>query len=289
MRELQELAQRLLTDGTVKLVIGYEVGPHGVRPAFIMDPKDAARLVFDHRCAQDLVTYMSPRRAPLRALGKTAIVVKPCDARAIAGLVRETQLKREDVVVIGVRCGGVTADTAAATLTGDNVADRCPGCKAREPGHCDHVVGPAATDPPGTAARDAKIAALEKLPPEERLAFFVTELGRCVRCYACREVCPLCFCERCLADKTEPQWIESSPHPRGNFAWHVSRALHLAGRCVDCGECARACPVDIPLGLLTRKVAQIVAARYGHTPTDDPAVAAPIGTYRPDDGQEFIR
>ncbi|MBK9968974.1 MAG: 4Fe-4S dicluster domain-containing protein [Holophagales bacterium] len=69
----------------------------------------------------------------------------------------------------------------------------------------------------------------------------------------------MCFCERCVADKTQPQWVESSPHPRGNFAWHVTRALHQAGRCIDCGECERACPVDIPLGLLNRKLARVAA------------------------------
>ena len=99
----------------------------------------------------------------------------------------------------------------------------------------------------------------------------------------------MCFCERCVADKTQPQWIESSPHPRGNFAWHVTRALHQAGRCVDCGECERACPVDIPLGLLNRKLAQVVAEQFGHVAHRRPAVPSPVGAFRKDDPQEFIR
>ena len=98
----------------------------------------------------------------------------------------------------------------------------------------------------------------------------------------------MCFCERCVADKTQPQWVESSAHPRGAFAWHVVRALHEAGRCVDCGECERACPVDIPLGLLNRKLALVAAERFGYTATDDPAVPSPVGAFQKDDGQEFI-
>lgn len=98
----------------------------------------------------------------------------------------------------------------------------------------------------------------------------------------------MCFCERCVADKTSPQWIESSPHGRGNLAWHVTRALHLAGRCVGCGECARACPVDIPLGLLNAKLARIVEERFGFHVCDDPQTPAPIGEFRLDDAQEFI-
>jgi len=34
MKELQDLARKLLNDGTVKVVIGYEEGARGVRPAY---------------------------------------------------------------------------------------------------------------------------------------------------------------------------------------------------------------------------------------------------------------
>jgi ferredoxin len=273
----------------VQVVIGWGEGPRGVRPAFVTDPAAARGLVFDERCTQNLVPYLSPRRAHVAKLGRPAVVVKGCDARAVAGLVRETQLKREDVVVIGVRCGGVVADpTSLDALSPDTVADRCPGCTAREPHLADHIVGEMPPPPPAESRRDVRIAELEAMAPEARWAFWQEELGRCVRCHACREACPMCFCERCVADKTQPQWVESSPHPRGNFAWHVTRALHQAGRCIDCGECERACPVDIPLGLLNRKLAQVAAEQFGHVPTDDPAVPSPVGAFRKDDPQEFI-
>jgi len=92
-----------------------------------------------------------------------------------------------------------------------------------------------------------------------------------------------------VADKTQPAWIESSPHGRGNLAWHLTRAIHQAGRCVACGECQRACPADIPLGLLNKKLAHVVAERFGYRAGDDPAVPAPVGAFRLDDAQEFIR
>jgi ferredoxin len=92
-----------------------------------------------------------------------------------------------------------------------------------------------------------------------------------------------------VADKTVPQWIESSPHLRGNLAWQITRALHQAGRCVGCGECERACPAGIPLALINRKLQQVVAERYNFKVSDDPGVPAPIGAFRLDDPQEFIR
>jgi ferredoxin len=85
-----------------------------------------------------------------------------------------------------------------------------------------------------------------------------------------------------------PQWIERSPHARGNYSWHLIRALHLAGRCVGCGECERACPVGIPLSLLNRKMAQTVAESFDFAASDDPSVASPIGTFRDDDREDFI-
>ena len=99
----------------------------------------------------------------------------------------------------------------------------------------------------------------------------------------------MCFCVECMADRGRPQWVDCSPTPRGNLAWHMMRALHQAGRCVGCLECERACPEGIPLGLLNRHVARVVERRFGYRACDDPTVPAPMGTYRPEDQEEFIR
>jgi formate dehydrogenase subunit beta len=298
MTELRELARSLLESGKVKVVIGWEPvegagwpeeAPRGVRPAFVTDPRDAERLVFDSRCVQNLAAYLSPRRQHLAALGKAAVVVKGCDARAVAGLVREGQLRREDVVVIGVRCGGVVRDPARGPgLTEQDVSDRCAGCEDREPRLFDHLVGELPPPPPRSTRRADALARLEKMTPAERWEFWKAELSRCVRCYACREICPMCFCVQCIADRNRPQWLDTSPTLRGNVAWHVTRALHAAGRCVDCLECERACPEDLPLGLLGRHVAQVVERRFGHRSSADPAVPGPLGVYRTEDEEEFI-
>ncbi|HEY5112721.1 MAG TPA: Fe-S oxidoreductase, partial [Coriobacteriia bacterium] len=99
MTQLQELARTLLSEAAVGVVIGWEEGPRGARPAFVTDPARADRLIFDRRCTANLATYLSPRRTHLAPLGKAAVVVKGCDARAVAGLIRETQIRREDVVL----------------------------------------------------------------------------------------------------------------------------------------------------------------------------------------------
>jgi len=289
MQALKDLARTLLEKGEVAVILGWEEGPHGARPAFITSPEDTGRLIFDARCVQNLATYLNPRRTNIKALGKPALCVKGCDARAIAGLLRESQIKREDVVLIGVRCSGVGIEaTGPAQVDAETLAPRCVGCDATEPPLADHKVGEARPLPQGKGW-DARIAELEAMTAAQRWAFWQAEFEKCTRCNACRQVCPMCFCEQCVQDKTRPQWIESSPHPRGNTAWHFTRALHQAGRCSVCGECERACPAGIPLMLLNRKVAQTMERRFGYHPTADPAVPCPVGAFRQDDTQEFIR
>ncbi len=215
-------------------------------------------------------------------------MVKGCDARAIAGLIRESQLKREDVVVIGVRCGGVVREpTMKAELLPETVSPRCGHCASREPKLFDHVLGALPPAPPEPAGDDP-VSRLEQLSVPERWAFWKEELSRCVRCHACREVCPMCFCSTCVADKSRPQWIETSATPRANLSWQMTRVMHMAGRCVGCGECTRACPSDIPLGLILAHVARHVERRFGYQASDDPSVPAPIGAFKTDDSQEFI-
>jgi formate dehydrogenase (coenzyme F420) beta subunit len=289
MQDLRDLAKKLLLEKQVNAVLGYECDRRGVRPAFVTEVENCDRLIFDHRCIQNLAAYLSPRRTDVAQLGRLAVVIKACDARAVAGLIRENQIKREDVILIGVRCGGVVVNpTDSEQLNAENIAPRCVGCEQREPVLADHLLGEPKAVPAMPENRDLRLAGIEKMNPEERLSLWTSLLSSCTRCYACRQVCPMCFCERCIADKTQPAWIESSPHPRGNFSWQVTRALHLAGRCVDCGECERACPAGIPLGLLNRKVARVVASRYGYAASDDPSKETPIGSYRLDDEQEFI-
>jgi ferredoxin len=289
MQDLRDLAKKLLEEKQASAILGYECDRRGARPAFVTETGGCDRLIFDHRCVHNLAAYLSPRRTHVAALGRLAVVIKACDARAIAGLIRESQIKREDIVLIGVRCGGVALDPAeTGGLNSDNLAPRCVACDKREPVNADYLVGETKPVPAGESKRDARIAEIESLNSTERLALWTNLLSRCTRCHACRQVCPMCFCERCITEKTQPAWIESSPRVRGNFAWNLTRALHLAGRCVDCGECERACPAGIPIGLLNRKVAKIVSARYGYKVTDDPSIQTPIGTYQLDDEQEFI-
>jgi Na+-translocating ferredoxin:NAD+ oxidoreductase RnfC subunit len=75
----------------------------------------------------------------------------------------------------------------------------------------------------------------------------------------------MCYCKECISERNIPQWIGQSPSLKGNFEWNVVRAFHLAGRCVECGECERACPVNIPLMKLNKKMMKEMKELFDYT------------------------
>jgi ferredoxin len=257
---IRQKASELLESKQVDCVIGYEAGPTGrARPAFIYDPAEADRLVFDATCVHNLVNYLHDKKKA-RKRGeqppRVAVVAKPCDSRAVNVLLAEQQIERERVTVIGVACAGVQNEDGEQ-------ASCCLRCTDRVPVVYDVLLG----EPPEVApAQDdyADLSRVEDLPPAERLAFWLHEFDRCIRCYACRQVCPGCYCTTCMFERDDGLWIDAGIEVPQKHVFHLGRALHLAGRCVECNECERVCPMGLPLSLLNRMLTREVEALYGH-------------------------
>ena len=286
---LRELAATLLGDQRASVVIGYTPGslPGQMVPAFVTSADDVKRLGWSDRCFNNLSVYLP--NAVKRA-DKVAVVVKRCDTRAVVGLLQENQVPRDKVTLIGVSCAGM--------WEGEALEAKCYACDGEAAAVCDFTVTPAGVQPGAVASgagravtddpRDALVRHLESAPREDRWAYWQAQFARCLRCYGCRAVCPMCYCAVCVADKNRPQWVPTTIDGRGNIAWNLTRAIHQAGRCTGCDECARVCPADVRLDLINHRLETEVAERFGYRSGQDASTAPPLGTFRPDDSQEFI-
>jgi formate dehydrogenase subunit beta len=269
-QDIRAKAQELLASGQAACVIGYEVGPRGrTRPAFITDPADVERLVWNQHCTHNLTTYLRHAKKP------AAVIVKACDSRAINMLLAENQIARDQVIVIGVACEGIFEGAGFSAIMGGDLQARCQECADRTPVIYDTLIGePRAVEPLASAMLDE----LDAMTPAARAEFWLEQFDRCIRCYACRQVCPLCNCPTCLYERDDSLWIGMGIGLSEKRTFHLGRAYHLAGRCIGCDECARVCPMDIPIGLLNRKLAREIESMFGGYRAGLEPVPSPITT-----------
>ena len=244
--QLTALSKRLLEEGEVTAVVGFgQKGVTGMSPPYICsDPAGAGKLAWNDRCVPNISGYLLGRQ------GKTAIAAKPCDARAVVSLVSENQLKREDVHIIGLACPGMVDENGTPLPA-------CAECKVNLPPVCDTLIDD--PDIPRKSREDAARPVADTSP--ER---FASEMEKCILCYSCRQACYGCYCKTCFMDKGEPNWQPTTPDMGAKMTYHLGRAMHLAGRCVECGACENACASGVDIRYLIREVTDFVEELYGY-------------------------
>jgi len=325
---LREEAGKLLREKKVAVIVGYEAGtlPLTAAPCFITEACEADKLVLNPFCTQNLATYVTELIAQhrdaqkrLKPEGRTkkvvGIIARGCTSRSLTIHLQERQYQRDEVVILGVPCRGyadvrkvaarvdgreitagilqddkiivTTAAGESAMPLSEVTADNCLDCRFNNPVIYDLMLGTVAPpmDPSGEYARVEEFAAL---PEAERWAYFVKEMDKCIRCYACRNACPSCYCRSCFVEQTQPQWIDRGTGRADNEVFQVMRLYHMAGRCVDCGSCITACPMNVDLRAYLKKLDKDGWELFGHRAglkLDEPAL---FSTFREDDKQDFI-
>ncbi|MBW2142256.1 MAG: 4Fe-4S dicluster domain-containing protein [Deltaproteobacteria bacterium] len=293
--KIREIAKRLLSDGKVDVVIGYRAGTIPLKniPYFARTPEEIDNLIWDSNGRVNLANFL-PRRTD-----RAAVVAKGCDARNIVNHIVENQIKRDQVYIIGVPCEGmidpelvyereerlieeaIEADGKLTvkgrdfetTIARDEILrQNCRVCTHRNPAVYDEMVAEAVPEQEGVDPYE-DIKDLLTKSDSERAAYFEALIEPCIRCYACRDACPLCYCSVCFVDESMPQWLGKSIDENDKMTFHILRAFHCAGRCTDCGACEAACPMNIKV------------SEAGLSTDNQP----PLTVYRPDDSEEFIK
>lgn len=314
---IRDIAERLLTEERVVQVLGYAAGTGGLnaRPLFAETPEEAQLLTWGGFCVGNPATLISPATMPTS--GVLAVVAQGCVSRNLVGLIRENRVKRERLYIIGVPCLGMldrrkveakfpgktilSVDDDGATeivirgegfeqtaLRRDFYRDNCYTCLHRNPVIYDELVAdPVEDKAPGNI--DNVAAPWEKLAPVDRLARFQETFKDCIRCYACRDSCPLCYCNTCFVDENKPQWCGKTQDAADVHTFHLLRAFHCAGRCTDCGACESACPQGIKMRRMTSRLEKDVRTLYGYEPWLSLDATPPLTVYRPDDSEDFMK
>ena len=293
MQRLIDRMKELLADGTVQRVLGWKQGDLGYNPEphYFNSAEELDEFIYDGFCGANLSKYMI-KGSELE--GKTLVLLKPCDTYSFNQLIKEHRVDREKAYIIGVGCkgkldiekikaqgikgitavkgaeiGGDCDELTVETVYGekkvaykDAMLERCHVCKGKEHKIYDELLLDSVDTCDGD--RFECVDALDSLTPEEKFNFFRKELSKCIRCNACRNVCPACSCRKCVFDSTKFDSAQkANVDPFEESMFHIIRAFHVAGRCTDCGECSRVCPQGIPLHLFNRKFIRDINEFYG--------------------------
>ena len=291
----------------LECVIAWQKGydPLHNTPLFIRTEADVDKLEWGPLNVHNPAVYLPSFRGK-----KIGVVVKGCDSRSVVELLQEGLIDRADVVIFSMPCTGVidltkvkariaaagttagavtavTTDgtTVSVTAGGETLAlpleqvaaDKCGSCQFPNAVLSDQFVGDPAAPVTPKAPVDADLATLDALSVPERMAFWRYQMERCIRCYACRNACPLCVCrDHCIAQSREPHWLTQEDTATEKLMFQVVHALHLAGRCTECGECQRACPMDIPILALKKHLNRTIHDLFNYQAGVDVAAIPPL-------------
>lgn len=286
--KMKERATTLLQSGEVARVIGWKKGEfyHDPAPASFETVEELEEFVYNGFCGANLSKYLIQAS---KKEGKTAVFLKPCDTYSFNQLVKEHRVARENILAIAVECQGkldiekikakgVVAVTEVeedgetvkvSSLYGEETLEKseilltkCATCNKTHQVKDEEIV--LRERPIRNVDRFEEVAKLEAMTEDERFAFWRGQLQKCIRCNACRNVCPACSCLKCVFDNPASGIAAKANDDKfEEQLFHVIRAFHVSGRCTDCGECSRVCPQNIPLHLLNRKFIKDIDGLYG--------------------------
>jgi len=254
--KIKSRMRELLVSGEVGGILALrETGKH-VAPHLFVHANDLDGLSIGDTSSPGAARYplMKIMQDLLRAYpeARFAVLARGCDERALKTLIAWNQVSSERVVVIGIACPQTLAEACA--------------CLRPFPEEC--IEG----EPVQSVVAPSLL--LEEARQSMGWQSWLDQFQKCVKCYGCRNICPMCYCDECALESEDIVARGSIPPELPMF--HLVRAVHMIGRCVDCGLCEQACPAEIPLRLLYKKVNAVLFEHFQFRAGFDANVKSPL-------------
>ncbi len=349
---LKHALETKMVDGVFAVKRGSDI--YDAVPVFITDPEELINVAGSLHCGTLLLPKIIKRYFDGAKDLKIAVTCKGCDAMAFYELGKRNQINLDNILMIGLNCGGSVSPVLAREMItkkfevdpdtvikeeidkgqfiieyegghkgikideleeeGFGRRSNCRRCKMKIPRQADiacgnwGVIGDKAgkatfievcskkgaslissaegkaieTETPNPKAieiRGKVEKAMLKLGDnwrakdfaslgtgKDRLKLLMTETSRCIKCFACVENCPICYCIECSTKK--PYYVTPGQVPPG-FMFHLIRFAHVADSCINCGQCEELCSMDIRNALFMHSQQVEMEKLFKHTPGVD--------------------
>ena len=313
--KVRETARQALSSGEVDKILGFAKGDfwQDSYPIFITNENEVDSLIWDSFCVNNLSKYLIKE---LKITQKIGVFLKGCDSLAFNQLVQDNRIEADRVVIYGVPCvgmidaekvkkEGLNKGLLEVKRSGDEISfvtkdgdkkvsgrqfdyDKCLECNHPNPVVYKELMIDEVSREVNKEERFKDVEEIEAMSAEERFSYWSQQFSKCIRCNACRNICPACSCETCVFDNAAAGVSDKAKVDSEDQFFHIIRAYHVAGRCVNCGECSRVCPAGIPLHKLNHKIIKDINELYGEYEAGlDPSKGAPLVTYKLDDSDPF--
>jgi ferredoxin len=255
LEKTRNIAKQILEEGKASGVLGLMKDQrNSITPHVFEEPAGLDTLVLEPKWLLAKLALKIVRSSPEDYT--LAVVCRGCDERALIELIKRNQIEKEQILTIGIAC---SRKQTALCL-----------CDRPYPTKLDVGEPVSGVDP----FHDERVRELLIGDDRERLGKWVDMLQRCVKCYGCRNSCPICICEPCKLE--DEVWVQRGTVPPEIIPFHLIRAFHLSDTCVGCGACQEACPVNIPLLYLQFSMRRTLREKYGYEAGLDAETKSPL-------------